>query len=238
MVTAVFLTTIIVGQHLAAAWSISLTMGVIWPFAWICAFIPSYFNHRIYHYEQTILASSEEQSIPQSTIISNQNKPAYLSAQIATSIVTTILLWYILVTLLPANSGGQVDKYEVIIFCRTLMQAALTILCLSFMLSLLILPVTFLMNLWKSRKVLRAITWAVNLGFGIISLGSVIIWYAMCARVVGTAYFTYLRDFWKVYRSPESMGAVIILTLIAVLVWDFCFEGRILQLKNLKSNIN
>ena len=235
IVITVFLTTIYVGQHLVAAWAMILTIGVIWGLTWIYALVPTYFNHKMRFYERCISESSTEQSPPHLLAKFNHRKSLYVSAQIATSVVAMMTLWYVLVTTLPTHIGGQVDQIEIIHFGGTLMLTALLMIFGGCMLTLLALPITFGRELSQSRRGFKVITKAVNLGFGTAALGSAIVWYTMCARVVGAAHYSYRSDFWEVYRSVDAVGAVIGLSLISILIWDFCFEGKVLQLKTLKS---
>ena len=232
----VFFTTIYSGQHLVAAWAMTLTLGVVWLCTSMFALIPAYFNHKYRIFEQALLVeSSKEHSPPQIQAKFDPKAPWYTSARIATSVISMITLWYVLVTILPTPLGGQVDKIEIIHAGRSLTLIALLIFLSAFVLTLIALPVTFRMNMRQSRIIFRTITKAVNFGFGLSSLGSAIVWYTMCARVVGAAQYNHRFVRYDVYRSLDAVWAVIVLSFISLFIWDFCFKGEVLQLKTLKT---
>ena len=213
----------------------TLTLGVVWLCTWMFALIPAYFNHKFWLSEPSLIESSKEDFPPHLPAKSDPRAPWYVSAQIATSVISMITLWYVLVTILPTPLGGQVDKIEIIHASRKLTLIALLIFLSAFVLTLIALPVKFWRNRLQSRIRIRSITESINFGFGLSSLGSTIVWYAMCARVVGAAEYNHIFEIYDVYRSLDAVWAVLVLSFISLFIWDFCFKGEILQLKTLKT---
>ena len=235
IVLVIFFTTTYVGQHLVAAWAMTLTLGLIWLCTWLFALIPAYFNHKFRMSEHSLIKSSNEDFPPHLPARFDTESPWYVSARIATSVISMITLWYVLVTILPTPLGGQVDRIEIIHACRKLTLIALLIFLSAFVLTLIALPVIFWKNIWQSRIRIRTITKSINFGFGLSSLGSAIVWYTMCARVVGAAQYNHRFERYDVYRSLDAIWAVIVLSFISLFIWDFCFKGEVLQLNTLKT---
>ena len=234
MVCTVFVTTVLVGQNLEAAVSTVLSMGFIWFLTWVYALVPTYLNNRMSIREHVISTSSTVELSTSLLPEINQKGAPKVSAQIASSIIGMIMLCYFLVTILPTQFGSQVTLIEISEAGYALCVVFATIVFCGFVLSIVLLPITFIKNFTKPHKSLRALTQAINVGFGSCSLYLIIVWYTMCSRAVGDAFFSYHMHDWTVYRSFESIGAFIVLSLISTLIWDFYFEGEVLQLKELK----